>query len=271
LYAAEQVRITTWPTTTLPPLLVLRAPQIEVDIDGWVRTGGHRAWWPLPRELVLRDLQQVDCANPEDILAFIAEHGVITSAPRKMPHGWMRLEGHREIHERPNDDPLHIAELASYLRWAQGMTLHLVAALDGERVMSAWETVGIADAGFIWHEADDDVAWEWFAETLNAGLSGMQPYVMSWQKLPLSDERFHYGEPRVDLFTGMAAQVFNLAVEGMPMRSCANETCHQRFVRQLGRSRKGVSRTSGVMFCSSSCAKAQAQREYRRRQRQGKP
>jgi hypothetical protein len=108
-------------------------------------------------------------------------------------------------------------------------------------------------------EVEDETAWVWFTGVLNAGLGGLQPYVRSWTMLPLSGERLEYGAPRVGLFTGLAAQVFNLIVEGLPVRVCVNETCQSRFVRQSGRSRKNQQRTTGVVFCSAACAKAQAQ------------
>jgi hypothetical protein len=107
-------------------------------------------------------------------------------------------------------------------------------------------------------EVEDETAWVWFTGVLNAGLGGLQPYVRSWTTLPLSGERLEYAAPG-RVLTGLAAQVFNLIVEGLPVRVCVNETCQSRFVRQSGRSRKNQQRTTGVVFCSAACAKAQAQ------------
>lgn len=69
------------------------------------------------------------------------------------------------------------------------------------------------------------------------------------------------------LFSICCAELFNHVVESEPYRVCANERCRRLFVRQEGRAVKGTRRSSGVRFCSASCARAQAQRAYRRRKR----
>lgn len=71
------------------------------------------------------------------------------------------------------------------------------------------------------------------------------------------------------LFSVCCAELFNHVVESEPYRTCANERCGRLFVRQEGRATKGTRRSSGVRFCSASCARAQAQRAYRQRRRSG--
>ncbi len=85
---------------------------------------------------------------------------------------------------------------------------------------------------------------------------------------PRLDERgIAYGRPVPRVLTAMCLQALGFIAEGVPARRCANETCGQWFSRQRGRAQAGQYRTIGVRFCSASCAKAQAQREYRRRRR----
>lgn len=73
----------------------------------------------------------------------------------------------------------------------------------------------------------------------------------------------------VSCWHALCLELFNHMVEGAKYKTCANEACGRLFVRQQGRALHGQHRTSGVKYCSSSCARAQAQRGYRRRQHQG--
>lgn len=71
------------------------------------------------------------------------------------------------------------------------------------------------------------------------------------------------------LYSVCCLELYNHIVEQAELRKCANETCGRLFVRQSGRAEHGQNRTTGVLYCSAHCAKAQAQRMYRRRKRHG--
>ena len=51
----------------------------------------------------------------------------------------------------------------------------------------------------------------------------------------------------------------------IPAKTCAR--CGARFYLQEGRSQTGQSRTKGVRYCSTRCARAQAQADLRARRR----
>jgi hypothetical protein len=63
----------------------------------------------------------------------------------------------------------------------------------------------------------------------------------------------------------IALQMAAFVADRAPARRCANETCGRYFVRQRGRARAGQHHLRGVKYCTDSCARAKAQREYRRR------
>lgn len=72
--------------------------------------------------------------------------------------------------------------------------------------------------------------------------------------------------PEPHVLNLMALQMANDFLAKADYSRCSNETCGRLFTRQRGRSDFGQHHTTGVKYCSRSCATAQSQREYRRRQ-----
>jgi hypothetical protein len=67
------------------------------------------------------------------------------------------------------------------------------------------------------------------------------------------------------LYSICALELFNHIVENADYLICGNENCRQKnFVHQQG-VKKNWHRSNGVLYCSSACAHAVAQRKYRRR------
>jgi hypothetical protein len=109
------------------------------------------------------------------------------------------------------------------------------------------------------------------------GLEPFHPHLsVDWDG-PVTSGTFDLG-PQVEtlpqsrrgtnLYNLCCLELYNHIVEGANYRTCANEPCGRTFVRQEGRAEHGQYRTKGVKYCSATCARAQAQRELRRRKRQ---
>lgn len=111
----------------------------------------------------------------------------------------------------------------------------------------------------------EERCWATVGGTLNLLLRPFSPKVVVIDVNP----RYRLGADDPELAAVLALQVHNAVVEALPVGSCPN--CGQRFIRQEGRALHGQHRTSSVMYCSKSCAKAKAQREYRLRQKKGSP
>ncbi|MBE0430086.1 MAG: hypothetical protein IBX61_09495 [Thermoleophilia bacterium] len=72
--------------------------------------------------------------------------------------------------------------------------------------------------------------------------------------------------PVANLYQVLCLQLLNHINEQAVYKQCTNETCKRLFVRQRGLAQHGQYKTTGVLYCSNFCAKAQAQRTLRRRQ-----
>lgn len=103
-------------------------------------------------------------------------------------------------------------------------------------------------------------ALDTLVRSLNGALASLGPH-MAIQ----GPESWWNPVPR--LSAAMFLQALAFVSDGLPARQCANEACRQWFTRQRGRAQYGQHRTVGVLYCSASCAKAQTQRDYRRRKR----
>jgi hypothetical protein len=71
--------------------------------------------------------------------------------------------------------------------------------------------------------------------------------------------------PRINVYQAACLQLANDVANTTPVRHCANERCGKLFTRQRGRGDAERHRLKGVRYCTDTCARAQAQREARRR------
>jgi hypothetical protein len=239
----------------VPPELYLRefrdTPAADLDALmelcrlGFIRP--HSAYTPysdLP--IVTRDVWVRDLADVE------------TKLWPRQPH-WYGKEAERdEVEERHRAErAVHAAEVALRVRAVQRATDHLLAHLDGKPVAPAWRNCN-----------DDFDAWDSFVRLTDAALRDFHVRVdveveTSGQPPPRRDPNEVY----TTLYSAAMLQLVNDMAANETVRTCANETCGRQYVRQLGRSTYGGHRRSGTLYCSSNCARAQYQREKRRRDR----
>jgi hypothetical protein len=234
------------------------------------------------------ELIAVDLNSTAAILEFVTVFGPLGvrsgRVAKSNPHGLAGLSylhASDKIAERLSDDHLKLAQ-AERPPLGMGETLDEFrwGALCMRDLVSAWRIVrGEIDADThrweapVWEIAEspeDLLPWEpktgavgILTIGLTLDLAGFAPTVQhDWEAaLPIFDDHWAYEICCLELF--------NHIVEEASYKHCANETCRRLFVRQRGRAVHGQHRTRGVKYCSRECARAQAQRQYRRRRAKG--
>lgn len=249
--------ITLWPGQVVP------VPDVEwrhVGDDGeflhFPPPGRSR---PAPDELFLRKLLDLDVDRDAAVVGFLDEYGII-SRPYFDP-GVVPFPDQAQIVE-PIPENLanrvsnRVVDARWYLKSARALTRHWIAALEGSDLTEAWKAEGF-------HAANEDCAWMLFVGHLNEGLAAFHVRV----ERPFSGVDVVQGIPHPGLYSVMCLQLANHLAEAAVVRHCLG--CGKPFVRQLGGAHSGQYRTEGVMYCTAKCARAQAQREYRRRKKEG--
>jgi hypothetical protein len=257
--------VTLWPGTPLGPVLVQRSALL-VGSDGTLDWRAYRKPGELPEEWVLRQLGDADLENDAAVAALLDDYGVISypyfdpaavpldrgsrltaaSAQKAGTDRWWTQRG---------DGTLEDARW--WLKTARALAgVWREASVDGDPP-SAWTAEGFPP-GTDWD------CWPRFTAALDVGLEPFRARVE--YKAPLNDgSTFTFGLPRVGLYSAACRQVFNLVVEQRVARYCENATCGRVFDHQLGGAKFGQHRSKGLRFCSPSCARAETQRQYRRR------
>lgn len=286
-FDSKRFRVTADPGQVLP---VPVATVVEVEREGdFFNLGDFKKVVQLPEELYLRELMAVDADDADSLGTFMADYGVIghlewlslPPAVRAMSlpvasSGSVQDSIYRAVIEHcpPGQSWEH-----RYFRHQAEVALH-VATL--QNAVSTWmAVVGEESLEWLlerWHSSQQlpgspGQALLWASQTLNAGLKPFHPVIRyetkeSAAKWPATSEGgIGWGGFGATTYELLCLQLANHVAEGANYARCSNQPCGQVFVRQRGRAASRQGRTQGVMYCSSACARAQAQREWRRREK----
>lgn len=284
-YVDPRFRPTLWPGSTIPvPPLARRIKNVRVKGD-WI------LWTPapfedrpaveLPEDFYLRELMELRADDLEGAARMMAAYGPLFGADRD-DLSFDNEDVYFEVQDIPEPDSeqqpypfgVHRDLVAVYVRTAQGaITTWLACQREGgleELVRPHVTEETLADLRS--QTQDRKASWPQSLEELQEIL--IEAELTSLQEvLNRALGRFSIGigdlsDRYPTVYSAAFLQLYNHLVEGATVHHCANEKCGRAFVRQRGRAAYRQHRTTGVKYCSRECARAQAQRELRRRRKQ---
>jgi hypothetical protein len=255
--------------------------EVSETADGYEMSVEHRLVPYAPDEEIYLQLAAVDLDDPRALLRFVNRYGILGvrfgryAFFRDFPSFW-------EI-ERKFDEALgHIfgGYPSSADDWPDSAYRVLVLSEwigefhFGARcirdLITAWKIVSkqLDLSAASWEAllpqdvpTDENEAAEFLATLVTPALKPFHPRLEVGPPEPAG----RYG--KWTLYSLCCLELFTHIAEGAVYRHCANSRCQRLFVRQHGRAKYGQHRSTGVLYCSTSCAKSQAQRNWRERKR----
>ena len=273
--------LTVWPAEppSLPPVVVhelRRLPDHQSsEFTSWDPQPTPSPTVALPEDFCLRECLATDPHDLDAVFDFVSRWGRLTPLEShlrppldSLPAGltWLipqlndatqraALSQIARATNEPGSRTAHIHSLATeahYLRVLHALAGHVIRNAAGQPPAEAWINAGFHD--------DDPEPWGTFVVTMNAALKPFAVHV----RYPGADTLLD----TPSTYEVAVLQLAELIAEERQVRSCANERCTRLFTRQRGRAKYDkTGHSTGVLYCSAQCAKAQAERNRRARKR----
>ena len=228
--------------------------------------------FPIPPRVYLGPLRRLDLSNENEILGFCRRFGVLGAAhhsnviPDRSPisaaaPGDWTAKTARPIGNRTFEQVDEFGWLAALIRSLTTIYhLHQTGGLDEwSGSPTGW------DGKWISPPSSAREARTFFTTWMNTLLEPFTPRVSFTTGDGSDGPAPSEGLARRTLFNAMVVQLFNDLVTSVTYNICASETCRQLFVDRSDGTVGSRHHSSGVLYCSAGCARAQAQRAYRRR------
>ena len=189
--------------------------------------------------------------------------GLREEVERHAPAGWAKGRWDSRLY-------LHVDEFRAHARLLRDLVRIWRACTNDEitfnQVIKKWESPNRVILSLARGDTNgpEGPLLLFLAELLNHALQPFRVHLEVDTADELALEQIHVGRWQPSLFAALCLQLANHIAEGAIYRRCANQRCGQLFYRQVGSEAKNRHRVAGVKYCSTGCAQAQAQREYRR-------
>jgi hypothetical protein len=288
------------PTVPVPDVRLIDDSVLVFGVRG--EGGGEVRPATLEPDFHLREFHDFDANDPQQVLTFCRQWGPVGTpgcndlhaqtrpaaieADDAVPFPW-RLLG------APSPTDPQALVLGKKLGFWNGLIVqvHSVARV-------AYYQAALSNAVEVWRHVSgkttlDEVVANWRPEDVGLGSVGATredtwiTEALSPKSVPLYDlsshlnpalvpfhvrlEPYYFGsDTAVNIYQAACLQLANDIAERVEYGRCANEKCARLFSRQRGRTQSEQYRKKGVLYCSTKCARAQAQRQVRRR-RKGSP